>query len=613
MKSSVVAGEQNKYESGEHMWSVACERTEMERGYEDWHSSMQRMHVAQAVLLGLRGTPGGLVRCTPTSADGAMFSVHECVDDTIRTLVEPLLSTCNDHAVIWRFGKKLTTTFEYGIINQALGGALLDMCLSLHELVCELWDQLPTSDPISVVVHGISPYQPMFKLIRQVVDKHNGAKGSEVLCVMEMVRENLAHSYPNGVLLLDSIFKHTCAPFLSMIAMWIYQGDRISVVEGELPLIGSLTEDFMTWGVDEKKLPEFITRQANCVDMILQSGKLALVLKKTEETYTPRRLPLISVAEDFTLAIEDAWMQANIAVLNLLKGKHNIMSFFKFMHRYFLAGNATWLGNFIDKCAAKKSCSLSRTTREVLWSDLQQLLASSIEPEYSSYNISAEASQCQLFRHTKGKVAFSTDLPLISALQLSVDVKWPLSMVMTPTLLMKYNYMFRLLFRIKALRHDLNRCRAGRRSPEDKTTCVLLHSMTSLLSSLETYLCFEVIEPAFVSFLKTAEKTTTVQKLIDSHEQFIDHCLSLSLANDGGQLKLVEKVFLSIKLYSEAARRSITDEMVTRFRTQYTERLQDLLQSMECESDTQKGYLLQRLIRRLDFNYFYEKERRELV
>ena len=601
--------------AGQHLWiGQPPQATEKEKGFRNWYASMQHVHVAEAMLLALRGTSGAMIYSIVDTNGELKFVASDNIDSESVEFLQPLLGMAADRGKVWATAKKLTTSFEYGLMNQSFGYALLDICLGIHELVCTVWDMIPVHDPLPLLLHEIIPYKPLMSLVSSVVDQtveqtESGTQqlfGTKLLCVLETTCQSMALKYPNGEQLCKAIYNQTAVPFLEMISDWIYKGELSNFASAELPIVKPSESDFMTWEFNLEQTPLFIR---SCASKVLQSGQLVKVIIKSGREYQPVKMKLTTDSDDLSRVIEDSWIQANNATLEMLRDDYQLLRLINFYQRYFLCGESSWLLSFLDGCSNKRNCSLTRTSKDVNWVELHQLLDSAIPPKDASFELSLEVAQSQLFRCLRGRSTFAnTSLPLLVSLQLRLDVGWPSNLIFKPQCSAKYNFMFRLFFRVKSLKHDLGKCRR-RRFALSKASSILLYAMLSLLHSLETYLAFEVVEPQYQRLVEIVKTTNTVEELVQSHETFIDQCLLHSLAHNEVYLKQLDKVFLSIRLFSEAAQYDLESLMVARFEKQFSERFQELFASLQEDSEKPGGQLIQHLIRRLDFNGFYRKRR----
>eukprot|EP01063_Lacrimia_lanifica_P024556 TRINITY_DN32434_c0_g1_i1.p2 TRINITY_DN32434_c0_g1~~TRINITY_DN32434_c0_g1_i1.p2 ORF type:complete len:658 (+),score=250.02 TRINITY_DN32434_c0_g1_i1:90-2063(+) len=632
-------------DSGAHLWrgEGGPKPTALERDVAGWHVEMRKQHLAQAVLLALRGTNGAVVRAVVDSPAGGQaegegrmdmatlqslsFRLCDGVDADTQAYLAPLLEMAADRAVVYRFAKHLTVSFAHGVVNQALGAGLLDVCLGVHELVCDVWDELDKYDPVTVVHQRMVPYRHLLSLAREVTTMHAlNMRGAEVLKCLEQADGALSVRCPDGGVLVKALFHHAAAPLLRLVEAWLFRGELSESALAELPLVTSTSpaevlaavgrgqvcgdDSFMDWTFDATRLPAFMQPSA---DALLQCGKLAMVLRKAgvlalADPAAPPRLR--AHREEFTAAVTDAWREANTAVLALLRD-HGLDRFVGFVHKYYLCGAAGWVADVVDRCRAKATCSLSRTAKEVNWTDLQNVLLAASDGAAAAYGLRFDVAASQFFRCLRGKPLLHAELPLMNALQLSACVQWPLSLVFPPQVFAQYNFVFRLLFRIKALRGELLRCTRGRRGRRagDGPIRLLLYAMLSFLTSLETYVSFEVVEPAFDEFRAVLKAAETVQELVEAQAALLRRMLHQCLAHNEPTLKLLEMVFLSVKLFSEAARHDIPGAMVDRFTSQFVDRVQELLVAMEAGCASGDGVLLQHLLRRLDFNGFYQRLR----
>ena len=642
---------------GEHVWRAPCSvaATPHEENIWTWHFVMQTNHVAQAVLLAMRGTYGAIVAPTSTSTEtappftAATFHISPAVHPELARSAQPLLEICESRALLWRTGKFLTSTHDYGVVNQAFGAALLDVCLGVHELVCVMWEELEASaslDPFGHITHTVLPFTSLLGVLRDVVlrwgtggTEGTPCKGAAVLRLLEDARDSFAQRYPSGVMLVDSVIEGVSLPFLSVVEAWMYRGEvgtSGASTFNDLPLCTTDLGDsggrsvvhhfpFFAWRLEPDMLPRFAQAQPANVEKLLESGRLALLMAESGIDYTPRIMKHnphdnVSFADFMTLAIHDAWTQANEALLSELWGGLDLKGFLRFLQVHFLCADATWVGDFMERCRRKPTCSLMRSSREVSWVDLKNtfddvMFVHDRTPQKATqqYRLTVEPSGTQLFRSLRsGGPGFAADLPILATLQLHVEVPVPLQFLFTDDHQLKYNFIFRLLFRIKSLKVELAECRRGRRKREDSEVVYLLHAMRALLDSLENYVCFEVIESHFSVFVSRAEECTTVSALAAAHDAFIHKALDLCVAFNEPCLKLLEKTLLSVKLCSEAAKsQHISPEMIRRFGTQFMERLQDFMLCLDSGSKSDGGELLQTLLRRLDFNGFYQSQRRQ--
>ncbi|KAJ9458464.1 Gamma-tubulin complex component 2 [Diplonema papillatum] len=648
---------ERKYEHGLHLWEEPRDpKTDfIERTFRSWPQESQEKHFSEALLMAVRGTPSVLVAPVVNQSEGLLrgrkypgiqFMISELVDDTMGKFAEPVLDLAADHALIWRFGKEHLMSYHNGLVNQALGASLVGICLELHEFICVVWDEVQTAPaPLSMVRNKLSLYAPVFKLLRDLLDRHEGKCGAAVLNLLEQTRAQHVGT-PVGELTLNVLLDQASRPFFEILSAWVYEGKNIA--SWEFPLTrpeGPGAANFMQWQLAPSSLPRFLQESA---DRILQSGKLALILKQANRLYDPVRVPMRYApdASVHTAALKNAFTQANTEVLNLLRVDHKLIDRISFLHHFILCGSADWVADFMDHCAQHPHCALDRKVREARWDELQHAMknccdssaASGKYPKAWLESLRLEAASKSMIKIMRkmsrmqdhGYTSLSTstsedsmrlDMEVIQALQLTVPLEWPVSLVVHETAMLKYQLLGRLILRVKGLLHHLHRFsrRAGARlsgkeAAAFRATCALRAAMIQFLSNFETYLLFEVIEPRFSAMKQRLAQAKTVEEIIVAHDTFIDECIVSAMATSEGLYKRMEMVFLTIRLFASSlqAMEKLGTHQLNNFPDMFRERLGELLKEMHASAsgkgDTEVKSL-QHMLGKLDFNKYYLKEK----
>ena len=389
-----IASERRRVEHGIHLWDGPRDpRSDyVERQFPTWPEEMQEKHFAEAVLLAARGVPSVLAAPVPQAQEENLkgrdypplvFLTSELVDDTLGKFADPVLGLAADRALVWRFGKDHIMEYHEGLINQAFGAALVGICLEFHEYICTVWDELQGSTaPLSVVHNRLFPYIPLFALLRDLLDKHEGKCGISVIKVLEAARTQHIGNHI-GEVTLNSLLDCVCKPFFYILNAWIYEGKNIAPWEFPLTKPGSSAANFMTWELTRSGLPNFLQ---NCTTEILQCGKLALILREAGVSYQPQVATLMYApnSSENTKVIREVYHQANREVLGLLRGEHRLVNRIEFLHHFLLCGSGDWVSSFMDHCWQHPNCALDRTVRDARWDELQRAMKICCEASASS-------------------------------------------------------------------------------------------------------------------------------------------------------------------------------------------------------------------------------------
>ncbi|KAH9133795.1 hypothetical protein LEN26_006998 [Aphanomyces euteiches] len=103
---------------------------------------------------------------------------------------------------------------------------------------------------------------------------------------------------------------------------------------------------------------------------------------------------------------------------------------------------------------------------------------------------------------------------------LSMQVEWPLPLLLTPSSMMIYNHMFQLLFRLKRVIYALNQTWKNMRG-YSTPACLLRHDIIFVLSNLFFYYQMAVVEAHFNQCVMECEKTSDFDAVKRLHENFV--------------------------------------------------------------------------------------------
>eukprot|EP01060_Flectonema_neradi_P024998 TRINITY_DN33854_c0_g1_i1.p1 TRINITY_DN33854_c0_g1~~TRINITY_DN33854_c0_g1_i1.p1 ORF type:complete len:687 (+),score=73.75 TRINITY_DN33854_c0_g1_i1:42-2063(+) len=647
-----------KYEYGRYLWEEQVDppRGYLEHNFSQWPEKLQEKHLAEAVIMAVRGTPSVLIaprvmqQCSNMkgrSYPPIEFCVTELVDEVQGKYIDPILGLASHRAIIWRFAKERVLTYHDGLINQAFVASLIGVCLELHEYICVLWDQVQDPSkgaPLSLLLTSLSPYIPLFQLLRELVDKHEGKCGSTVIKLLEEARvSNIGN--PTGEVAARALLDHTCKPFFAILDAWIYEGKNVASWEFPLTRPAGSTS-FMQWELTPSGLPMFLQSSAS---KILQCGKLALILKQADQQYNPVREKLVYSTESdyYSSRIERVFCQGNSEVLRLLRINHRLQDKISFLHHYLLCGSGDWVATFMDHCWLHPNCSLDRTVRDARWDELQRAIKNSCEsstvaakyPKEWIESLRLEPATKSLIRMVKKMArmqepgylttnttedAMRLDLEVIQAVQLTTFLPWPLSLVVHQNAMPKYHLLGRLILRVKGLLYALHRFRrrrgaklTGQHAASFRSLCALRGSMIQFLSNLEMYLLLDVINPGLAKLKAGLSSASTVEDLMRVHDGFLDECISATMATSEGLYKRMERVFLTIRLFASSLQTMEKSEKhereaIKRFQIMFRDRFGELLKEMQTSSsgkgDSEVKFL-RHMLSRLDFNKYYLKEK----
>ncbi|XP_061164050.1 gamma-tubulin complex component 4-like isoform X1 [Saccostrea echinata] len=125
-----------------------------------------------------------------------------------------------------------------------------------------------------------------------------------------------------------------------------------------------------------------------------------------------------------------------------------------------------------------------------------------------------------------------------NSLSLSYTVQWPLHILLTPSILEKYNRLFRFLMAVKRAQIDLQHCwtlqmqyKQKLSNPEEVAKWQLRTHMAFLVDNLQYYLQVDVIESQFSTFMEKITSTRDFEAVKLAHDQFLSALLSQSFVH----------------------------------------------------------------------------------
>ncbi|XP_062595153.1 gamma-tubulin complex component 4-like isoform X2 [Saccostrea cucullata] len=125
-----------------------------------------------------------------------------------------------------------------------------------------------------------------------------------------------------------------------------------------------------------------------------------------------------------------------------------------------------------------------------------------------------------------------------NSLSLSYTVQWPLHILLTPSILEKYNRLFGFLMAVKRAQIDIQHCwtlqmqyKQKPSNPEEVAKWQLRTHMAFLVDNLQYYLQVDVIESQFSTFMEKITSTRDFEAVKLAHDQFLSALLSQSFVH----------------------------------------------------------------------------------
>ncbi|KAJ1961202.1 gamma tubulin complex Spc97/GCP2 subunit Alp4, partial [Dispira parvispora] len=170
----------------------------------------------------------------------------------------------------------------------------------------------------------------------------------------------------------------------------------------------------------------------------------------------------------------------------------------------------------------------------------------------------------------------SAPMKCLEALSFDFVVAFPVSMVINPTLMTKYQLIFRHLLQLKYAEHLLCTGWMGSRAPMTfrrqplvnsaqtqmsltlsqrvrkvyERIWFLRNSMLNCLRQIIYYTCFEVLEARWLALEAKVSTVTTIDELTMVHSVFLDHCLQQCMLTVPKLMKILGKLISKCVMFS---------------------------------------------------------------
>ena len=552
---------------------------EIHSEYSLLEPKMQELMLIDDLLYVFLGSKGKLIYPRyRKESERIDFVVDQTLDHSLRILAEKFLPICVSLQVFQVF---IESRFEYryGLINHALAAVVKELVWEWRLLVSQMESILQDG---KLSLHSMWYYcQPsvgMLQAVSDILTKVINQKlhGAEVLNVVyDSLQNNKGDQSKYNVLL--SLMKAVCKPYFEMLKGWLYEG-KVEDPYNEFLIIKendiqkeSLTENIMSsyWQQCYRLrecVPNFLE---GYTDKILRTGKYLNVVKEcqnsdsfgimqpTDIIYDPNNRNLLAT-------VEKAFSVASQSLLSFLHEKVDMIGRLRSIKRYFLLDQGDFLMHFMD-CAGDE---LEKDASEVSVRRLQSLFELAVKMSSSATDLYNEDAFCNISSINlvdllsgfikKGKN--SRTLQRLEAndkndgahmFRLDYKVSWPFSLVVTRKTLIKYQLIFGHLFQFKFLERKLaqswqeqqllrqQRLDGTEDSLRESLLCKeMLHFVNNYLS----FMTFETIEPKWQVLEAKLRSASTIDEVIEEHENFLDSVMDSCYLLDLSPYALIKDI-----------------------------------------------------------------------
>lgn len=504
------------------------------------------------------------------------FELNEQIQESIRDLLLDILPLANYFFQIQNF-IELARASESDRVLQALSAAISKLINDYYGTIAQLeLMHLKQELNLHKLLFYLRPIIQTMETITKVcnmLQAHN-VRGGNVLTRLD---DNIAlySGDKNSQQILIYLTQKASEPYMEILKLWIFKG----VIQD--PKMEFLIEDNekecqnpeqnenyfddyweKRYVTRSEKVPRFLEKQA---DVILRTGKYLNVVRECGKRVVSNQSQAClkfshTDEQNYVNIINDAYAFASKALLELIMDDNDLMGHLLSVKRYFLLQQGDFIVQFMDACEGE----LMNNVDDVIPMRLENLLeltlrlSSAKHDKYQDdlfttllpFDICTQMAKiikCEGDAHDDD-LEDTSNLKGIECFTFGYNVRWPLSIVLNPLTISKYQLIFRQLFYCKHVENYLCRVWIANKNAKkfDHSTSELYRSaftlrqrMMTAIQNLEYYMMIEVIEPVWHVFMQQLAKAKNIDDVLAYHEDFLDHCLKNCMLTNTELLKRI--------------------------------------------------------------------------
>eukprot|EP00633_Aureoumbra_lagunensis_P008669 CAMPEP_0197307028 /NCGR_PEP_ID=MMETSP0891-20130614/4464_1 /TAXON_ID=44058 ORGANISM="Aureoumbra lagunensis, Strain CCMP1510" /NCGR_SAMPLE_ID=MMETSP0891 /ASSEMBLY_ACC=CAM_ASM_000534 /LENGTH=810 /DNA_ID=CAMNT_0042790001 /DNA_START=228 /DNA_END=2657 /DNA_ORIENTATION=+ len=574
--------EERKYLSGNFLLDT-------ERGDDDTH----REDLVDDVLSALAGTEGGLVRAalntttTLSKPDSSRLVFRIESDESNKDLADfdlarRCVSTGEAYCRLRSFAAS-RLRYERGRVAHALAAEIRRYLREYLVFIAQLeskkrQNKLRLQELVYWLQRPASSLKALDKCRRSIASP--ALKGGALLLALLSFREEAADD--EELKIANELTKAAAEPYLNMLNTWLSSG-ILDDPYGEFLVVDSQANKHFTnywWETNFTQRPELAvgpTLKSRCWQICI-IGKYARVLTTSghdEFSFSITFDEMANETDDGPLSarLDIAHRNVSTALFRLVMQENKSAELVMELKKYFLCGQGDVFANFMELADNELNSRKVQVSTNRLDSLLQLALAISGRPS-SAPRLKIHLTQRNLLDHLRAVHGHAIDededsmLLCADAIELDLQVKWPASILVPSKCLIKYQLIFRHVFRIKRLERSLLQVWSNHMATnillENKSSGLraklakpfhLRHRMLHFIQNYAYYLMFEVIETRHTHLRDTIDASSTLDDATANHDRFLDLVLRDCLLTNHSLFALLAQLTDICERFTIAARR----------------------------------------------------------
>jgi len=571
-------------------------------------SAVQEILIVEDLLYCMMGLDGRYMHFESLSAgegdsdEGLAVKMEKSFDISLADLAIRITPLGVYYVRIMRFIDD-QTQFSKGLVNHAFAAAVRRLLREYLVLLAQLENQYRDGGlSLQRLWFYVQPSVRIMEVLDRVTREanRNYATGGALLNLIH--ERGIKHG---GDRLARELFFHlmqqASLPYFEMLEHWIFTGvikdpygefliEERADMKKEI-LNENVYDNYWVqrYTVRESQKPAFLNKVA---DKILKAGKYLNVIRECGRTFLNPHKAKISFTHhehEYIEKIEKAYAYASQKLLDMFLVEEQLLARLRSIKHYFLLDQGDFINHFMDIADSE----LAKNVHDISPTKLANLLELALRTSIANYDPFKDDLMCDLepytlVKHIMGIVGVSDskgsdpapasgsavatspaarasnasqaygNLTGLDLFTLSYSVRWPLSLIVPKKVLVKYQLIFRHLFHCKHVQRQL--CKTWLNHQSTKAwnmrrsfvqSYALQQQMLHFLNNIQHYMMNEVLEPRWHSMELKIRKVSSVDEVLQHHNEFLDACFKECMLRNPRLLKILTKLMSTCITFSK--------------------------------------------------------------
>lgn len=502
--------------------------------------------IVSDLLFCLAGAEGYYVRY-----DGE-YRISGEVHQTVRSFATKIIQLCNDLKIIRDFADG-HFAFHHGRVQQATAAALQIIYSDFTTILGKLGTYKHLTLPLMVA--NLRSATDIFQVLASIIQGAGTKRGCPFLNELhQRISNNKGSQQQRKV--CNFLFDKACVPLVEFIEEWINEGvirdeyEEFFIESDESITPDVFQEEYESVYWDKKfiindRQPKFIPDLI--LHEILLAGKTTAILRLCGLSIARRT----RVKIDKLSSIRTAALGSSASLMNALRNTYRIEEVFDSLRRVMLFGRSDWIDTMftIARQEMRKDSPFILSLDGALDVSLIHERADYFFTKLESEQVSDYIKRIHSVSVTNptGIMGMSSHLEKWELFNLGIHMEWPLSLVFSNSIQIKYQLLFRTQLSWRRINNSLCNLHLQHRR---LSLCAFI--ARQFVSNFLGFITLGVINPTWHSLQMTASSTMSIEDLFKVHEQSLDDALKGCFISD-------QKIFERVNLIKSALQQLVRE------------------------------------------------------